>query len=161
MMSQKEKRKECWRQYSNKYRKTEKGHKITTFCSWRRIGIIFHDWDLLYDMYMEATHCDFCKCELDTGLYKTKKCLDHDHDIIDDDNVRGILCNRCNINDVLNPNIPLQKNNTSGEKNICYDKSKNRWVFKKYINKKTFRKTFKTLEDAVQFKIDYLNQIEQ
>jgi hypothetical protein len=157
MLSQKEKKKE----YNRKYFESEQGKKINTFCDWRRIGIIFHDWDLLYKIYLEATKCDFCKCILNTGLYKTKKCLDHDHEITDDENVRGILCFNCNINDVLNPNKPLRKDNTSGHKNIRYNKQMNRWRFSKTINKERFFKDFKTKTEALQFKIDYLNQIEQ
>ena len=152
------KNKEDKTKYNRQYAKSDKGKKKKAFGNWRRVGIIFHDWDLLYDIYLEATKCDFCKCELDTGLYKTKKCLDHDHDIIDDENVRGILCFGCNVKDVLNPNIPLQKNNTSGFTNIRYNKRMDRWMFSKHINnKERFSKSFKKLEDAIQFKKDFLN----
>ena len=158
MLSKKEKKNE----YNRKYCESEKGRKIKTFINWRAYGIIFHDFELLYEIYLEATQCDFCKCELDTGLYKTKKCLDHDHEITDDENVRGILCWQCNVNDVLNDNKKPRnkyKNNTSGETNISYDKKNNRWIFKIIINKKTFGKSFETLYDAVQFKIDYIQQL--
>ena len=89
----KEKRKE--------YRQTPKGIKSTRTSGWKRQGIIFSDYDLLFDMYISTTHCDFCKCLLNQ-CGSSRKCVDHDHDITDESNFRGILCHVCNINDVLN-----------------------------------------------------------
>ena len=151
MLSKKEKKKE----YDRQYRQSDKGHKKKTFSNWRAYGIIFHDFELLYEIYMEATKCDFCKCILDTSN-KTKRCLDHDHDIIDDDNVRAILCVGCNNRDVYNDNKKPQKNNTSGFKNILFHKPKNRWVFSKIINKKTFYKYFKTKIEALCAKFAFI-----
>lgn len=45
-----------------------------------------------------------------------------------------------------------QKNNTSGHRNISYYKPHDNWVFVKQKNKKSFRKYFKTLEEAIEFK---------
>ena len=91
-------------QYQQKYRSTYKGRKVKRISDWKRAGIVFHDYDLLYDIFMDTKECEFCKCELDTE-FKTRKCCDHDHKINDDgenkiDNVRGILCHSCNIRDV-------------------------------------------------------------
>tara|TARA_R110002096_G_scaffold127750_3_gene275730 strand:- start:30 stop:335 length:306 start_codon:yes stop_codon:yes gene_type:complete len=77
------------------YRQTEQGKKTDRISDWKRQGIIFHDFDLLHDMYLQTTHCDVCKCLLNQ-CGKSRKCVDHDHDITDDDNVRNILCNSCN-----------------------------------------------------------------
>ena len=153
-------KKEYDRRYYKKYKQTEQAKKLRRFRDWRNRGIIFYDFELLYEIYLEATNCDFCKCELNTSN-KTTKCLDHDHDIVDDENVRAILCFNCNVKDVYNDNKPLKKNNTSGETNIRYNKRQELWIFEITINKKPFRKYFKKLEDAIQFKKDYLNQIEQ
>lgn len=44
------------------------------------------------------------------------------------------------------------KNNTSGHKNICYDKKNKRYQFLKRINGKTYQKYFKTLKEALCYK---------
>ena len=48
-------------------------------------------------MYINTTHCENeeCKCLLNQCT-KSRKCVDHNHNITDDDNVRDILCNSCN-----------------------------------------------------------------
>tara|TARA_R110002096_G_scaffold15619_1_gene54120 strand:+ start:20 stop:493 length:474 start_codon:yes stop_codon:yes gene_type:complete len=82
---------------------TEQGIKSRTISSWRRQGILCFDFDLLYDIFLSTTNCEFCQVELTTGRYMTSttKCLDHDHSINDMFNVRGVLCTSCNIKDVL------------------------------------------------------------
>jgi len=92
--------KQYYRQYMKEYINTSKGKKVTRISSWKTQGIIFHDYDLLYDIYIHTTHCDYCKCELDK-CNKSRKCLDHDHSTTDIENVRGILCFHCNVKDVL------------------------------------------------------------
>lgn len=81
------------------YRQTEKYRKRNRISNWKHRGIIFHDYNLLYEMYLQTTHCDKCNCLLtyDKTTTKTTKCLDHDHSITDDENVRNILCNCCNV----------------------------------------------------------------
>ncbi len=68
---------------------------------WINQGILFFDYDLLYEIYTDCKYCDYCKCELNI-CEKSVKCIDHDHSINDYDNVRGILCRSCNIKDVFN-----------------------------------------------------------
>ena len=43
-------------------------------------------------------------------------------------------------------------NNTSGHKNICYVKNRNRWKYQKKIKGKYHHKYFKTLEEAIEYK---------
>tara|TARA_R110002167_G_C12347997_1_gene621875 strand:+ start:68 stop:571 length:504 start_codon:yes stop_codon:yes gene_type:complete len=79
---------------------TEKGKKSRTIACWKFNNILCFDYDLLYDIFLSTTRCEFCQVELNTDG-KTRKCLDHDHSINDKFNIRGILCNSCNIKDVL------------------------------------------------------------
>ena len=47
----------------------------------------------IYDIYIHSSECDRCKKKFKDSL---DRCLDHDHDITDDFNVRGIVCRSCN-----------------------------------------------------------------
>ena len=49
-------------------------------------------------------------------------------------------------------NVGIRNTNTSGVKNIYYDKSIDYWKFQKRINNKLTRKHFKTKEEAIEFK---------
>tara|TARA_R110002153_G_C12944930_1_gene457833 strand:- start:55 stop:513 length:459 start_codon:yes stop_codon:yes gene_type:complete len=44
------------------------------------------------------------------------------------------------------------KSNKSGHKNISFDKSKNKWVFRKEINHKIIKRDFKNKIDAICYK---------
>ena len=50
-------------------------------------------------------------------------------------------------------NRDIFKNNKLGIKNICYDKSQNRYSYEKRINGVKHRKYFKTLQEAIDYKI--------
>jgi len=81
----------------SQHNKTPERKKGNTISKWKQRGIIFHDWDLLYDViYMLTSHCDNCNVFLQ-GLGNDRKCLDHDHSITHTDNVRNVLCCRCNV----------------------------------------------------------------
>lgn len=54
-----------------------------------------------------------------------------------------------------NQNTPLQKSNTSGFKGVCFTKATGYWRARIYINKKEHSRTFKTKEEA----IDYRNKM--
>ena len=96
--------KERIKEYVKKYQQTEQGKKKRSIAKWRYQGILCFDFDLLYDIFLKTSHCEFCNVELTTGRYNTSttKMLDHDHNITDRFNIRGVLCNVCNIKDVLN-----------------------------------------------------------
>ena len=86
-------------QQQKEYKKTPEGKKSNRISKWQQQGIIFFDWDLLHEIYIETTHCDLCGIKLTVDRYTTKttKCLDHDHSITDYDNVRNIVCHSCNV----------------------------------------------------------------
>ena len=83
-----------------KYRESPNGKKSRRITKWKYQGVLCFDWDLLHDLYNKTTHCEYCNCEL-YGVGNNKKCLDHDHSINDKFNVRGVICQICNLKDVL------------------------------------------------------------
>ena len=91
------------KEYYKEYRHTVKGKKSMRITDWKRKGILCFDYNLLYDIYVKTSHCEFCNVELTIGRYTTSttRCLDHDHSINDMFNVRGVLCHSCNTKDVL------------------------------------------------------------
>ena len=75
-----------------------KSKKTSNICSWKILGIISDDWDKTYDYYINTHYCEYC----DEAFKNSKdRNLDHDHSIKDDLNIRGVLCRRCNTQDVL------------------------------------------------------------
>jgi len=62
---------------------------------WKSQGIIDGDFPLLNEVFEKETHCWICCVEYS----KTRrKCVDHDHSIKDQPNVRYICCHSCNSN---------------------------------------------------------------
>ena len=70
--------------------------KAQRISQWKRRGIIFHDYNFLYELYTDTTNCNICNVKLSENNDINQKCLDHNHDIIDDENVRYICCRKCN-----------------------------------------------------------------
>ena len=123
-----------------KYAQTENGKKYLKIGRWKYRGIIADNWEEVYSWYLETERCDICDRALTTDTLNTSstKCLDHDHSITDDYNIRGVICQGCNSSE------------TSTHKHVYPNRSGYR--FHKRTNGKCFTKRFKTLEEAIAFR---------
>lgn len=84
------------------YQNTFEGRKSVKYSDWKRMGITFEgvDKDEFYLYFLNKTHCDSCLRRLnDKNNILTRKSLDHIRDTDLPMNVRGIICNECNIHD--------------------------------------------------------------
>jgi len=134
--------------------KTPAGIKSKRISCWKNRGIRveYNDWNYFYEIFISITECQKCGKELAVDKQRTHatRCVDHDHTINDEPNVRYICCHSCNTND--------KSGNTSGEANIHQDRKY--WVFKKRIQGKEYSKSgFKTFEEAVQYKKQFLENL--
>ena len=133
------------------YNQSPAGIKTNKVSSWKSQGIIDEDLEGVYDYLLDETHCMIC-----FKPYKDSRdrCLDHDHDTGE---IRYICCNTCNSHFLREKNIVHTKpnsTNTSGHLNIWYDNRRNKYNFVKKVNGKRIHKSFDTLPEAVQWKID-------
>ena len=72
-----------------------KEQKRSTIRNWKHRGIIFENMlDIIYNDYIKQTECECCG----KPFFNNKdKQLDHDHNINDRYNIRGIICQGCNL----------------------------------------------------------------
>jgi hypothetical protein len=76
------------------YYKTSQGQKSAKISSWRAMGVKEDNFEKLYKLYNDTTHCDKCNCELVTTMSSpNRKMLDHCHQT---GLFRNILCGACN-----------------------------------------------------------------
>ena len=64
--------------------------KYHTIYNWKRSGLIYDDYDELYEVYINTMECQHCESEFTKN---NKRCLDHSHET---GLFRKIVCNRCN-----------------------------------------------------------------
>ena len=133
------------------YKQSKKAKKRSRICNWKKIGLICEDYDQVYQLWSDSTHCDTC------GSQYTKqnpKNMEHCHKT---GAFRGIVCHQCN-NNMLD--VSKSKNNRSGHKNICYCKTQNKYKYQKvYYGKRISSKQFKTKVDCLCFKYIMLLRI--
>tara|TARA_R110000823_G_scaffold273243_1_gene392294 strand:+ start:325 stop:768 length:444 start_codon:yes stop_codon:yes gene_type:complete len=100
---------------------TNKYHKTHAISNWKRKGVIYHDFDELYEVYIKTMNCSHCEKD----FKNTKdRCLDHDHDT---GAFRKIVCQTCNIHDnyIRFPNgVPSEKE----RKKISFNNNKHKYI---------------------------------
>jgi flagellar biosynthesis GTPase FlhF len=94
----KEQRKEYKKNNKKKikeYSQSENGKKRHTISNWKRQGLIYDDYDKLYDKYITSEFCENCEIKFEEKIGKYHRCMDHDHTT---GVFRNFLCNYCNLN---------------------------------------------------------------
>ena len=74
-------------------------HKFRTIHKWKYQGIIVEDddWDCLYEYFITQTNCWICDKVYNNDIITDRRCLDHDHNLLDEPNIRYICCQYCNL----------------------------------------------------------------
>ena len=67
--------------------------KAKMIYNWKRSGLIYDDYDDLYEIYIKTMKCDNCNKDFKNSK---DRCLDHDHET---GRFRAIVCQTCNIHD--------------------------------------------------------------
>ena len=67
--------------------------KAKMIYDWKRSGLIYDNYDELYDVYINTMECQHCQTEF---TKKNCRCMDHNHET---GLFRKIVCNRCNVCD--------------------------------------------------------------
>tara|TARA_R110002126_G_C10277788_1_gene484752 strand:- start:50 stop:622 length:573 start_codon:yes stop_codon:yes gene_type:complete len=142
--------KKAHQESARKYKQTPKGIRSRVKCKWRKRGVI-GDLDAIYDIYLATNECMRCS----VPISGRNKHMDHDHETR---LYRAILCNSCNTGNPLD--LKCSKNNKStGIKNITEHNKGRGYEFQKTTKGVPHSKYFKTLEEAVKYKEQYLSEI--
>jgi len=67
--------------------------KSTMIYNWKKSGLIYDDYDELYEVYINTMECQHCQIEFTKNNWR---CLDHNHET---GLFRSIVCHRCNVHD--------------------------------------------------------------
>jgi hypothetical protein len=80
-------------QLPKSYYENPKRYKWSKIALWKQLGVIYDDFDDLYEIYMNTMNCSHCTKPFITSRNRH---LDHDHIT---GKFRKILCNACNNHD--------------------------------------------------------------
>ena len=143
-------RREYQKQYMEKWCATPKGLKSITISRWKQYGLV-DDYDKIYDIYLNTTHCELCNVLLTTEkIGGNQKHMDHCHRT---NLYRNTVCSRCNSSDTTRE---TQKNQIYGHKGLSFVKKKQLWKYRKQYNGHTFQKMCKSKTQLLCFKFAYL-----
>ena len=67
-----------------------KNHKWFTINNWKKRGVIYNQFEELYEVYIKTMKCQHCNKEFTNNF---DRCLDHDHET---GMFRKIVCRGCN-----------------------------------------------------------------
>ena len=113
-------RKNARKVYENLLFPIAKYHKATKKYAWKKQGIIFdeigHTFEWWYETYIYATNCSCCNKKFNNS---NDRQMEHNHNITDAFNVRGIVCDGCN---QRAKDVKIQSHNTSGENILVFVK---------------------------------------
>lgn len=70
-----------------------RNYKTDIIYKWKKRGLLYHDIDELYEIYINTMNCSHCGKEFKTTR---ERHLDHDHET---GSFRAIVCNGCNTKD--------------------------------------------------------------
>lgn len=118
-------------EYMRQYVKTPNGKKSCCITKWKSYGLI-GDYEEIYERYRKTTNCDLCNVFLE-GRGGNKKCMEHNHQ---NRQFRNIVCSRCNTSKT---DRKKQKNNTTGYKNVLFQKKKKLWIYRKQYQGRTIK----------------------
>jgi hypothetical protein len=119
--------------------------KTQILSTWKGVGLV-GDYEAIYEIYLKTENCMRCSIQLTIGDHRTTmKCMDHAHDTGE---YRAVLCNGCNAGNILDTHA--RKDNILQEKYIGQHGRLYRFRYKRDSE------TFKTLEEAIKYKEQYL-----
>ena len=67
--------------------------KAQMIYNWKKHGLIYDDYNALYETYIKTVECEHCKTEFTKNNWR---CMDHNHET---GLFRKIICHRCNVRD--------------------------------------------------------------